>query len=122
MENNEKPKKGTLDYYKMKKSEANKRYREKMKNIEKDTKSDTQSEKSNFFFQKQQQPQIVINQPEISMMKQIQNQLIMGAIGLLPLIVTKLLTMSNKPSQTPLKKESPEPSEMLQMEPSLSFL
>lgn len=104
--------KDTLEYKKMKKKEYNKAYREKIKSIIKSTDSsksqENSSDKDSFFFQNQKNPQqpIVLTVPEKTIGSQIKNQLLMGMVGLIPLVLQGLLTRLN----TQQKSASPTPS------------
>lgn len=122
-----------LQHIKQKRKEYNKRYQEKLKQklqkaeIIEDSEATTDESKSDFFFQKKMTkptptPQsLVLKMPETPISQQVKNQLIMGSVALIPMVVTTLLKAYEKKQSNSSAKPSSTQSHSSEPPQPLSF-
>jgi len=112
------PEKGSLEYIKYKRKIYNKQYQDKLKRkIHKDDVEIIDPPEDFFFQQPPQAPaekqQIILKMPETSIMTQVKNQLIMGALAIIPILLTSLFKKYEKaqnntsPSQSSTQSNQP---------------
>lgn len=126
--------KGSLEYIKEKRKEYNRKYQEKLKQrlnrvelIEENT-DETVEPKTDFFFQTkkntkpEQIPQpVVLKMPETSITTQIKNQLIMGSLTMVPMVLSILLKRLEARRNNSSQNQSTTQSQVLEMQPPPSF-
>jgi len=116
------PEKGSLEYIKYKRKIYNKQYQDKLKRkIHKDD-VEIIDPPEEFFFQPEmkkppqapaEKQQIILKMPETSIMTQVKNQLIMGALAIIPILLTSLFKKYEKaqnntsPSQSSTQSNQP---------------